>query len=186
MIVELPKQFLAEVNGLPESFSNAQLKAMMRPCVYLFLKDGSALYIGSSTNGLMRFGAPTHHHADVREQADEVRVIWLKEKVDPALLEAYLIRRLNPPYNGRQPQRNRTAISPPSVRRERGAGCLFLKKGCWRWFMKYNIDRRTIVKSTGTRSRAEAEQVLERGIRRARKKSVTGQRARASLSLNYH
>ena len=57
------------------------LRKIIRPCVYTFIKKGVSLYIGSSANGMLRFGSPDHHQADIRASADEIVVLWF-ENVD--------------------------------------------------------------------------------------------------------
>lgn len=74
---------------------------MVRPCVYLFLKDGVPLYIGSSANGLVRFACPNHHRRGIREVADDIQVIWCSTTEHARELEQHLIRKLHPKTNGR-------------------------------------------------------------------------------------
>src|SRR5882724_13546494 len=65
-----------------QSFSNDYFQSMSRPCVYMFLKDNHPLYIGSSIQGLWRFGVPTHHRAAIRNECDETYVLWLDGKTE--------------------------------------------------------------------------------------------------------
>ena len=87
------------VQAETQSFSNESLNAITRPCVYIFVKDGRALYVGSSVNGIIRFGDPSHNNAKVRAIADEVQVLWFDNVANARRIESYLIRELKSPLN---------------------------------------------------------------------------------------
>jgi len=75
------------------------LRKIIRPCVYAFVKQGVPLYIGSSANGMLRFGSPDHHQADIRASADEIGVLWFENVEQAQDIEKRLIRALEPLYN---------------------------------------------------------------------------------------
>ena len=73
------------------------------PLVYVFTKNGAALYVGYSANGVGRAASPTHQHKRAREEADEV-FIWPTADTATAMeLEATLIFTLRPLYNKQRP-----------------------------------------------------------------------------------
>ena len=76
------------------------LRKIIRPCVYTFIKKGVSLYIGSSANGMLRFGSPDHHQADIRASADEIVVLWFENVEQAQDIEKRLVRAIEPPYNG--------------------------------------------------------------------------------------
>lgn len=92
-----------------ESFTNAAVRRITRPCVYLFLKEGRALYVGTSVNGFCRFGSPDHNRAQVRNHADEIRVLWFDNASWALEIEKRLIRDLEPPFNTRGNRNNSIA-----------------------------------------------------------------------------
>jgi excinuclease UvrABC nuclease subunit len=85
-----------------QSFTTKELQNMLRPCVYIFLRGGVPLYVGSSANGLNRINHNGHHRRHVREMADEVRVVWCKRAHHARMLERRLIKKLEPEFNGRK------------------------------------------------------------------------------------
>jgi excinuclease UvrABC nuclease subunit len=89
-----------------QTFTNAELRALTRPCVYLFMKAGVPLYIGSSANGLVRVANRTHHKLDVRLAANEVRVLWFRTARQARCAERELIKSLNPAFNGKSKPAN--------------------------------------------------------------------------------
>lgn len=100
--VRIPRSLpTIESNGY-QTFSQKDIGLIKSPCVYLFIKDGVALYIGSSKNGLERVIHGSHHRADVREQADKIEVIWCKKEQHARDLELQMIRKLQPRFNRRR------------------------------------------------------------------------------------
>lgn len=85
-----------------EIFTKDYVRRISRPCVYLFMKDGEPLYIGSSANGLLRFADPSHHRKEVRSDADEIRVLWFKKTWHDRSAEERLIKKLRPRFNNRE------------------------------------------------------------------------------------
>jgi excinuclease UvrABC nuclease subunit len=85
---------------MTESFTPEQLRALTRPCVYTFVKDGKPLYIGSSAVGLTRVASPTHHKRDIREHADEIVLEWCDNPWQARAFEEQRIKEHRPPFNG--------------------------------------------------------------------------------------
>jgi hypothetical protein len=146
-----------------QSFTPGDLEKLTRPCVYIFLKNGEVLYVGSSANGLIRFASPSHHKAMVRITGDEIRVIWQEDESTARILEARLIRQLRPRYNGKADTRELPAL-PPRKRRENGSGCIIRLKNCRYWYLRYRVDGHLVSESTKSESREVAEQMLARRI----------------------
>ena len=85
-----------------ETFTTEHIEALARPCVYIFMEAGKPAYIGSSTEGIFRFGSPGHHHSELRTRS-EILVFWLTKEWKRGIrqVEERLIRLLQPPYNKR-------------------------------------------------------------------------------------
>lgn len=81
------------------SFAPDHFDQWIRPCVYLFLRYGEPLYIGSSVNGMMRFACPNHHQRHVRQQSDEVLVLWFASAAEAKEMEKHLIADFTPKFN---------------------------------------------------------------------------------------
>jgi hypothetical protein len=96
----VPKHIHAVAAAEPQTFTHADLKAITRPCVYIFMKSGVPLYIGSSTDGVLRFASSTHHKKVLRKAADDIRVLWFKKAWEAKDAEEELIKSLKPPFNG--------------------------------------------------------------------------------------
>src|SRR5437899_3359733 len=92
---------LAMPNAEQSSFTLDQLKALTRPCVYLFVKADEILYCGSSNRGALRFAGTDHAQSDVRELADEILVFWFKKEWHARNAEQSIIRKFKPRFNGR-------------------------------------------------------------------------------------
>ncbi|MGA7640064.1 MAG: hypothetical protein WA785_20095 [Candidatus Acidiferrales bacterium] len=43
------------------AYTIEEMKALVRPCVYAFLRNGKVMYIGKSCNGILRPLSPKHH-----------------------------------------------------------------------------------------------------------------------------
>jgi hypothetical protein len=153
---------------MSESFSNAQLDSLTRPCVYQFMKDGKPLYIGSSANGLLRFAGNGHHKASVRRRADEIRVIWMSTESEARELEKRLIGELRPPCNGRGTRELRAL--PPRLRREKRTGCVFKPQHCRYWYIRYRLDDGKLSQES---SRSESKEVAEQLLADRMKRSPT-------------
>lgn len=94
------------------TFTASELAELTRPCVYIFTKGKTTLYVGKSKNGFLRFG-DRHHHArqktryvrngqwepcDAFEGAT-VRVFWFEREAQIAYAEARAISTLTPRHN---------------------------------------------------------------------------------------
>jgi hypothetical protein len=83
-----------------QSFSGEDFRSLLRPCVYMFMRENVPIYIGMSGNGLERVAGRSHHKAlNARQECDEVR-IYPCVSVDAAYkLERILVGRTQPRYN---------------------------------------------------------------------------------------
>ena len=79
--------------------TNEQVRQLQRPLVYVFMKAGEVLYVGSSQNGIGRVVDPHHHRSNVRGDADEVRLFYFPTIGDTLQAEAKFIRELQPLHN---------------------------------------------------------------------------------------
>lgn len=91
------------VRGSGVRFAGKELRRMMKPCVYLFVKNDMALYVGMSRDGLGRpFG---RGHAKARQcmiECDELLIYYCHSVDDAEKCETILIGTLQPKYNGRK------------------------------------------------------------------------------------
>jgi hypothetical protein len=85
-------------SGPDLSLTFEDLERMHRPLVYLWRRGTQALYVGMSWQGLVRPLAPSHEKLRDFQLGDELHV-WYNSA--PLELEAELIHRLQPLYNGR-------------------------------------------------------------------------------------
>ena len=83
-----------------QSFKGEDFRSLLRPCVYMFLRENVPIYIGMSGNGIERVAGRSHHKAlNARQECDEVRV-YPCVSVDAAYkLERILVGRTQPRYN---------------------------------------------------------------------------------------
>lgn len=95
-------QLLSElvVRGTGASFRGADFRNMSGPGVYLFLKSGLPLYVGSSNAALSR-AAQRNHRQEIRARrdCDQVLLYPCRDQVAAKVLEKVLIRNLKPQYN---------------------------------------------------------------------------------------
>jgi excinuclease UvrABC nuclease subunit len=87
---------------VPESgqrFNGEDFRMLLKPCVYLFMKDGSPLYIGMSKNGIARPAGANHRQFAAREECDEVLIYPCNSERDAKYLEELLICKTKPKYN---------------------------------------------------------------------------------------
>ena len=81
-------------------FTGDAFRELCGPMVYLFSKNGKALYVGMSGNGLSRAACRRHAQADrARMECDEVMTWSCKDKASAKRLEEYLIHKLRPIFN---------------------------------------------------------------------------------------
>jgi excinuclease UvrABC nuclease subunit len=84
---------LARTKVKVTNFTQEDLAALTRPCVYLFVKAGRVLYVGSSKNGIVRFGSGDHHKRFIRAQCDKIRVLWQDSEAEARRVEGQMIRK---------------------------------------------------------------------------------------------
>lgn len=98
-----PKHRKIEACIIPNTgqrFTGADFRMLTKPCVYIFLQDGSPLYIGMSRNGIGRPAQPGHAQADkARAECDEVLIYPCNNVRDAMYLEDLLICKTQPKYN---------------------------------------------------------------------------------------
>jgi excinuclease UvrABC nuclease subunit len=92
------------------AYTIEEMKALVRPCVYAFFRNGKVMYIGKSCNGILRPLSPKHHVRDGKRNRkykinglDTVVIFWFDKNVDAYDIEQHLISLLRPPHNGRVP-----------------------------------------------------------------------------------
>lgn len=142
-----------------EVFTLAQLAALTRPCVYLFVRGHELLYAGSSVDGLLRFASSTHHQSEARSQSDRVAVLWFDDGDAARAAEAQIIRHFNPPFNGGK--RRRAQYAPRrSNKRVRGGGGLFKMPGSRFYYAQIYVAGKPVRVSTKTDVLAVAEKFL--------------------------
>ena len=100
------EQFAAEVsycllNQQGFEFRAQDFTDLMRPSVYLFLKDGLPSYIGLSSHGVARTAGANHQKASLRANADRILIYPCKSLALAHRLERALILAIQPPANKR-------------------------------------------------------------------------------------
>jgi hypothetical protein len=87
-------------------FTKKQFNELTGPCVYMFIRKGTVLYVGYSNVGVRRFLAFGHQASEARYEADEIRVFWLpssssvnRRRQEALFAEAVAIYLLQPRYN---------------------------------------------------------------------------------------
>ena len=82
------------------SFVGKDFRAMMKPCVYVFLSGLDVLYVGYSQNGASRPFSPHHRQARIAQKdCSEVRIFPCPTMSCAKQLERILISRLKPTIN---------------------------------------------------------------------------------------
>jgi hypothetical protein len=81
-------------------FDGAQVRALRRPCVYIWLRDSEVLYVGKGSSGAVRPLGKDHHRLrdDAIFDTDRVLVVECAEGTE-ALIEQQLIASLHPRLN---------------------------------------------------------------------------------------
>jgi hypothetical protein len=81
------------------TLEGGEVRRMVSPIVYVWARDGHALYCGQSACGLSR--PLTRHHHRLRDiQPGDTLLVWMQPSdEDSRRLEARLIRRFAPPLN---------------------------------------------------------------------------------------
>jgi hypothetical protein len=88
--------------GSGVEFQGIDVRSWHTSCVYMYLKDGAATYVGSSKNGMMRVLCPYHKQAkESRLECDKL-IVWFCESVaDARQSERLLIVCVKPKHNER-------------------------------------------------------------------------------------
>jgi len=81
------------------SFTGREFRNLMRPLVYIFLRDDRILYVGVSSHGLKRALEAGHQQKEARSICDEVRILTCDSLEDALKLEVALIRQFQPALN---------------------------------------------------------------------------------------
>lgn len=91
---------------IPDSgvrFAGQELKRLSKPCVYLFIKNDLALYVGMSKNGLARPFSVGHGAAKrCMDDCDELLVYYCHSVEAAVECETILIDLFKPKYNKRK------------------------------------------------------------------------------------
>lgn len=88
------------VSDSGSEFKGSDVRQWLQPCVYVFLRDGRALYVGYSSTGIARALAKRHLSGwKAREECDQLKVWTCRNAKDAKELEDILIGRLQPLYN---------------------------------------------------------------------------------------
>jgi hypothetical protein len=91
------------VPGSGVRFAGEELKRLLRPCVYVFVKNDLALYVGMSKNGLNRPFRVDHVKARrCAEECDELLVYYCHSLEAAEECETILIDLFQPKYNHRK------------------------------------------------------------------------------------
>lgn len=99
-------------------FSGEELRSLLRPCVYIMLKNNEVLYVGVSNCGMSRVTAKIHKQANkARQECDTLKIQPMKSIAAARELESMLINKLGPKYNakgtGRKPISQRIRFTAP-------------------------------------------------------------------------
>jgi hypothetical protein len=86
--------------GSGVEFQGIDVRSWHTPCVYMYLKDGAATYVGSSKNGMMRVLCPYHKQAkEARLECDKLIVWFCANVADARQCERLLIGCVRPKHN---------------------------------------------------------------------------------------
>jgi hypothetical protein len=90
------------IRGSGIMFPGDEVPGLNRPCVYLFVHEGVALYVGKSRNGLSRVFASVHKQAELSRLICSELYVWFCESAKMSdKAEKFLISTLRPRFNGR-------------------------------------------------------------------------------------
>ena len=79
-------------------FHKDSLSALMRPCVYMFMRGKEVRYIGYGKHGFLRFGLHRHEQR-IAAEADTTKVFWFKRDSSARTAEILAIGCVRPPLN---------------------------------------------------------------------------------------
>jgi hypothetical protein len=84
-------------------FDGRELRRLDGPCVYIFVKDDLALYVGMSSRGLQRSIGKGHSVAEkCKQECDELLVYYCHSIEAASECEGILIKLFSPKYNMRK------------------------------------------------------------------------------------
>ena len=90
------------IKGSGIMFPGDEVPGLNRPCIYLFVHEGVALYVGKSRNGLSRVFASVHKQAELSRLICSELYVWFCETAKLAAeAENFLIYTLEPRFNKR-------------------------------------------------------------------------------------
>lgn len=98
-----PMKELADIAGREPThiFTGADFLSMRRPCVYVWIRGDAVLYVGKGSNGMSRPLDSSHHRMTTATiQPQDRLLIYGCELGEEMTLEAELIRKLRPKFNG--------------------------------------------------------------------------------------
>lgn len=82
-------------------FNKANLANLLSPCVYVYLRENEALYVGMSKQGLLRALSfkENKYWMDLPKEADELLVFPVDDEKTAREAERMFIQELQPKYN---------------------------------------------------------------------------------------
>jgi hypothetical protein len=90
------------IRGSGIMFSGDEVPGLNRPCVYMFVREGKALYVGKSSRGLSRVFTGRHDQARESRLLCTELYVWFCETAKLAAeAENFLIYTLEPRFNKR-------------------------------------------------------------------------------------
>ena len=92
------KQTVKDLLGNGISFPVDIIDILKSNCIYIYLNNNDALYIGKSQNGILR-ALDKRHSKKVIKECDELVIYKAKDYDSMMKAERLLIRNLNPKYN---------------------------------------------------------------------------------------
>lgn len=89
------------IPGAGQQFTGDDFRSLREPGVYIFMREGKALYVGKATRLLGRIGA-RHHQAEAIYLCDQVLLYPCKSDSAALRLEELLITKLRPRFNAQK------------------------------------------------------------------------------------
>jgi len=91
-----------EAKGTVFTLTGHQIQILRGPLVYLWSRNSEALYVGMSSQGLLRPLDPRHHRLQSILIGDSLQIIRCIDSEGARALEANLIEQLKPLLNGKR------------------------------------------------------------------------------------
>ena len=90
------------IENAGQSFAGNDFRMLCKPCVYMFLQQGTPIYIGATKRGIERIADPHHLQASrAQQECDEVRIWPCVSVIAARQLEKHMISVCKPKYNKR-------------------------------------------------------------------------------------